>query len=94
MKVKNSDMKTEMDRRKFLTVSGMAGGFYAFSPGGLLAVQGSEKKVFGELLRELKSSLIESLERSTVLFGHNLYLHSPSVSATYSGTHDGAYSYC
>ncbi len=78
-------MKIGMDRRKFLTVSGMTGAFYALSPIDLLASQDGEKKIFRELLAKLRGSLVESLERSTVVFGHNLYLHSPSVSATYRG---------
>lgn len=85
-KSNSNSVKIGMDRRKFLTVSGMAGAFYALSPIDPLATsQNDEKKIFRELLLKLRESLDELLERSTVIFGRNLYLHSPSVTATYRG---------
>jgi hypothetical protein len=81
-----------MNRRKFLTVSGKAGAILAATPVSALAGPG-KSLVVGEGSREgfrkwreqLREPLAVSLERSKVAFGPHLVLHSPSVSATYRG---------
>lgn len=77
--------KAGMERRKFLSVSGSAGALFAISPIDLLAGFADEKRQFITLLEILRKQLLESFERSKVVFDNNLLLHSPCISETYRG---------
>ena len=82
----------ELNRRKFLALSGKAGALLSIAPAGLiagsqpgLANAKDDREIFRRLLEQLRGSLLESLTRSKIVFGDKLILHSPSVSATYRG---------
>jgi hypothetical protein len=81
----DENSRTGMDRRTFLTVSGTAGAMFAISPVDLLAGYPDEKKQFLALLEILRKQLVESFEKSKVLFDNTLFLHSPCISETYRG---------
>ena len=74
-----------MKRRTFLSVSGAAGTLLAVSPIDLLAGFPDEKQQFKMLLEILRKQLVESFEKSKVVFDNNLLLHSPCISETYRG---------
>jgi hypothetical protein len=84
----------EMNRRKFLSLSGKAGLIMGIPSIGLAAgiktglrypaIIG-DPEIFRRLLERLRGNLAVALERSRVVFGNGLRLHSPSVSATYRG---------
>ena len=74
-----------MKRRTFLSVSGAAGTLLAVSPTDLLAGYPDEKQQFKMLLEILRKQLVESFEKSKVVFDNNLLLHSPCISETYRG---------
>ena len=88
----NDPKKMEMSRRKFLALSGKAGAILSIPPIGALAgskrgsaAGKSDREIFRRLMERLRGSLVTSLERSKIIFGDKLILHSPSVSATYRG---------
>jgi hypothetical protein len=85
MKNDNELLISGMDRRSFLTVSGVAGASYALSPTDLLAGYTDEKKQFAALLEILRKHLVEAFEQSKVVFDNTLLLHSPCISETYRG---------
>jgi hypothetical protein len=74
-----------MDRKKFIGLTGAAGAILAISPVDLLADYPEEKKQFSVLLETLRKQLLDSFERSKVLFDDRLLLHSPCISETYRG---------
>ena len=74
-----------MKRRTFLSVSGAAGTLLAVSPTDLLAGYPDEKQQFKMLLEILRKQLVDSFEKSKVVFDNNLLLHSPCISETYRG---------
>ena len=74
-----------MKRRTFLSVSGAAGTLLAVSPTDLLAGYPDEKQQFKMLLEILRKQLVESFEKSKVVFDNNLLLHSPCIGETYRG---------
>ena len=85
MKKAGEISKSGMNRRTFLTVSGKAGAIFTLSPTDLFPAFKDEKKQFVVLLEILRKHLVDSFEKSKVIFDNNLLLHSPCISETYRG---------
>lgn len=78
--------KSIMNRRRFITLSGMAGGLLlAPSANAWSKIITPEAEVFSQLREKLRGHLLTCIEKSKIMFGKDLRLHSPSNSATYLG---------